>query len=38
MEAKPHFPAPAQGVGTAFRRSEEGTANGGVPARETALS
>jgi hypothetical protein len=32
MEAKPHFSAPTQRVGTAFRCSEEGTANRGVPA------
>lgn len=32
MEAKPHFSAPSQRVGTAFRCSEEGTANRGVPA------
>lgn len=31
MEAEPHFSAPAQGVGAALGRGEEGAAHGGVP-------
>lgn len=31
MEAKPHLSAPAQGVGAALRRGEEGAAHRGVP-------
>lgn len=32
MEAKPHFPAPAKGVGAALGRRKKGAAHGGVPA------
>lgn len=34
MEAEPHFSAPAQGVGAALRRREEGAAHRGVPGRD----
>lgn len=38
MEAKPHFPAPAKGVGAALGRCKEGAAHRGVPETRDPLS
>lgn len=38
MEAKPHFPAPAKGVGAALGRGKEGAAHRGVPETRDPVS